>query len=153
MPDAERSVGNIYLGRVNKIIQGINAAFIDIGLNQDGFLHFSDIDESLENVITEEEDDEIEDSADVFDGLKNIPDLNEQNKNADVALRKVKPQATQSDNKAAVFKTKKLGSFTINLEPKQNVLVQVVREAYGSKGVRVTTKIGIPGTLRCLYAF
>ena len=57
MPDKHRSIGNIYLGRVNNIVQSLNAAFINIGLKQDAFLHFSDIDESLENVITEEDED------------------------------------------------------------------------------------------------
>ena len=61
LPDKERYVGNIYFGKVNRIVQGINAAFINIGLNQDAFLHFSDIDESLEaSVITDEEDEKQE---------------------------------------------------------------------------------------------
>src|SRR5512137_290464 len=39
----EKMVGDIYLGRVAKVMPGIKAAFIDLGLGQDGFLHFSDI--------------------------------------------------------------------------------------------------------------
>lgn len=62
IPDKERLVGNIYMGRVGKVIQGMNAAFIDIGIGQDGFLHFSDVDSSLEDsFITEEEDDDEDD--------------------------------------------------------------------------------------------
>ena len=45
-PDREHHVGNIYFGRVNKILQGMNAAFVNIGLEQDAFLHFSDVDAS-----------------------------------------------------------------------------------------------------------
>ena len=48
VPDKERYVGNVYMGRVEKIIQGMNAAFVDIGLPQGAFLHFSDVDSSLE---------------------------------------------------------------------------------------------------------
>ncbi len=46
-PDKERNVGNIYLGKVGKVIPGIRAAFIDLGFQQDAFLHFSDIGSSL----------------------------------------------------------------------------------------------------------
>ena len=37
-------VGNIYKGRVNRVLPGMEAAFIDIGLEKAGFLHVSDID-------------------------------------------------------------------------------------------------------------
>ncbi|HOC90621.1 MAG TPA: ribonuclease E/G, partial [bacterium] len=40
-PENERMVGDIYYGKVAKVIKGMQAAFIDIGLNQDAFLHFS----------------------------------------------------------------------------------------------------------------
>jgi ribonuclease G len=40
-PDKEKMVGDIYLGKIAKVMPGIKAAFIDLGLSQDGFLHFS----------------------------------------------------------------------------------------------------------------
>ncbi len=42
-PENERMVGDIYLGKVVNVVQGMHAAFVDIGLGQDAFLHFSDI--------------------------------------------------------------------------------------------------------------
>ena len=42
-PEKERMVGDIHLGKIAKVMPGIRAAFIDIGLKQDAFLHFSDI--------------------------------------------------------------------------------------------------------------
>ncbi len=42
-PERERNVGDIYLGRVRKVLNGISAAFVDIGWEQDGFLHFNDV--------------------------------------------------------------------------------------------------------------
>ncbi len=42
-PDYERMVGDIYKGRIRKVVKGMQAAFIDIGFEQDGFLHFSDM--------------------------------------------------------------------------------------------------------------
>ena len=37
-------VGNIYKGKVNRVLPGMEAAFVDIGLEKAGFLHVSDID-------------------------------------------------------------------------------------------------------------
>jgi len=62
LPDKERYIGNIYLGRVSKIVTGINAAFVNIGLRSDAFLHFSDVDETLENPF--DEDDGVDDDED-----------------------------------------------------------------------------------------
>lgn len=42
-------VGNIYKGKVNRVLPGMEAAFIDIGLEKAGFLHVSDIDKDVNN--------------------------------------------------------------------------------------------------------
>ncbi|MGK9370052.1 Rne/Rng family ribonuclease [Melioribacter sp. Ez-97] len=60
-PEKQRMVGNIYLGKVARVLPGIRAAFIDIGLKHDAFLHFSDIGErteALQGIF--EDDDELE---------------------------------------------------------------------------------------------
>jgi len=77
LPDKERFIGNIYLGKVNRIMQGLNAAFVNIGLNQDAFLHFSDIDESMENSIISDEEDEgiIIDEEDDFASIELPPKI------------------------------------------------------------------------------
>ncbi len=41
-PEKERIVGNIYKGKVTAVLPGIQAAFVDIGMEKAGFLHFSD---------------------------------------------------------------------------------------------------------------
>ena len=46
-PDDQRLVGNIYRGKVESILPGLQAAFVDIGLGRAGFLHVSDVDPSL----------------------------------------------------------------------------------------------------------
>ncbi len=128
MPDKERLVGSIFLGKVQKIVQGMNAAFVDIGLDQDGFLHFSDVDSSME------------DSFDVEDDDMDDEEL------SDSATEALRVSSTRKSLKAKpVFQTKRSGDIVINLQPRQMVLVQVVREAYASKGVRVTTRISLPG--------
>lgn len=136
-PDAEHHVGNIYLGRVTKILQGMNAAFIDIGLGQDAFLHFSDVDASMEDdSVDDDEEDEVLASSAID--------------SSDVALRTAKalPQ-----KRLPTFSTKRNGQVTINLQPKQQVIVQVTREAYHQKGVRVTTKVGLTGRNVVLLPF
>ncbi len=163
LQDKERFIGNIYLGKVSKIAQGINAAFINVGMGNDAFLHFSDVDESLENSIITEEDDSEE-----IDGKS----ANKQNKKAQPksvkskqpakstkdtksarntkSTRNTKPNtrtkaASNDSSNIATFQTKRSGHIQINIKPKQDLLVQVVREAYGNKGVKVTSKIAIPG--------
>ena len=42
-PDHRRSVGDIYLGRVEAVLPGIQAAFVDVGLEKSAFLHASDL--------------------------------------------------------------------------------------------------------------
>ena len=37
------SVGDLYLGRVKKIMPGLNAAFVDVGYEKDAFLHYLDL--------------------------------------------------------------------------------------------------------------
>lgn len=129
-PEKEKIVNNIYLGKVTNIVQGINAAFIDIGLGSDAFLHFSDIDESLESsiILDEEDDEELESN---------------QNTKKDNSSKSKK--SNDDSDTLAKFSTKRSGDFQINLKPGQEILVQVTREAYSTKGVKVTSKIAIPG--------
>lgn len=56
-PDTHRSVGDIYLGRVEAVLPGIQAAFVDIGADKSAFLHASDL-------IETDEDDELDDADD-----------------------------------------------------------------------------------------
>jgi len=41
--DANFAVGDLYLGKVKKLIPGLNAAFVDVGFEKDAFLHFLDL--------------------------------------------------------------------------------------------------------------
>ena len=59
-PENERTLGDIILGRVRKIMPSIQAAFIDIGQKQDAFLHFSDLSDNLSDLLTLIESDEPE---------------------------------------------------------------------------------------------
>jgi ribonuclease G len=59
-PDNERMVGDIYKGRVRKVVKGMQAAFIDIGFPQDGFLHFSDMGVNVNQLFADIEEENLE---------------------------------------------------------------------------------------------
>src|SRR5580698_4321140 len=60
-PDARRTVGDIYLGKVEAVLPGIQAAFVNIGAEKSAFLHASDLIEADEDDDEAEEDTEAED--------------------------------------------------------------------------------------------
>ena len=41
--DSQHAVGDVYLGRIRKVMPGLNAAFVDIGSEKDAFLHYLDM--------------------------------------------------------------------------------------------------------------
>ena len=50
-PDNSFSVGDIYLGRVKKLVPGLNAAFVDVGYEKDGFLHYHDLGPQVKSLM------------------------------------------------------------------------------------------------------
>ncbi len=69
-PDHRRIVGDIYLGKVEAVLPGIQAAFVDIGLEKSAFLHASDLlePEEDEEPTGEEGDEAFEEAADAAEG-------------------------------------------------------------------------------------
>jgi ribonuclease G len=57
-PDNERIVGDVYLGQVQAVLPGIQAAFVDIGTEKAAFLHVSDVEDPSEDDEDGEEDEE-----------------------------------------------------------------------------------------------
>src|SRR5437762_14375759 len=51
-------VGNIYKGRVSKVLPGMQSAFVDLGLERDGFLYVSDVADTFEELDRLESDDD-----------------------------------------------------------------------------------------------
>ncbi len=66
-PDIRRTVGNIYLGKVEAVLPGMQAAFVDIGAGKSGFLHASD--------LIEPEDDEDEDTGRPNRSSRRLPNI------------------------------------------------------------------------------
>ena len=70
-------VGNVYKGRVSKVLPGMQSAFVDIGLERDGFLYVSDVVDTLEAFEKMEtgDEDEDEDEAEGGNAQAKIEDL------------------------------------------------------------------------------
>lgn len=49
--DNNYSVGDIYMGRIKKIMPGLNAAFVDVGYSKDAFLHYLDLGPQVQSLI------------------------------------------------------------------------------------------------------
>ncbi|MEW6061650.1 MAG: S1 RNA-binding domain-containing protein, partial [Bacteroidota bacterium] len=125
-PEKERMVGDIYLGRVAKVMPGIQAAFIDLGMQQDGFLHFSDISSYQDEFNTMLDDEEEEGEEVEENGEGNHSDVI-------VATPKVEKRLREEKKKE------------VTLTKGQEIIVQVTKEPVGKKGVRVTSQVSLPG--------
>src|SRR6476660_9806896 len=118
-PDNRRMVGDIYLGRVDAVLPGIQAAFVDIGTEKSAFLHASDLvrqsADEAEDEDDEEEDEEIDEAPERRNGH-----------NGNGRRSKAPP----------IQEVLKRG---------QEILVQVSKEPISTKGPRVTAQISLAG--------
>jgi len=108
-------LGNVYKGKVESILPSINAAFVNIGQNRNGFLYLTD----AVNPLFEE-------------------DILGPRKFLDRIFKKPKKENTKS-------KRGKKSSQHPQLHVGQEVLVQVVKDPFGEKGARLTTHVSLPG--------
>src|SRR5258708_40019747 len=69
-PDVRRMVGDIYFGRVEAVLPGIQAAFVDIGTEKSAFLHASD--------LVSPDDDAPDDDADTDDSAESADEESEE---------------------------------------------------------------------------
>ena len=128
-PEVVRSVGDIYVAQVHKVMGGIRAAFIDMGTPKDAFLHFSDVGEHLADYIEE---------LNGKDALKHVdPRMLEQ-------IRK-ESSGEQIAPENEISGHEKQNRASSILKNGQRILVQIVKEPMGSKGPRVSTDITLAG--------
>ena len=223
-PDTHRMVGDIYLGKVMKVIPGMNAAFIDVGHKQDAFLHFSDIaSDSIdeysnwfdgEDEIDTEDDDDDEEEESSYGGHRSAAS-NRENSAPVQAGNPVQTAETPARPRIRRRFDEQTGQWIVeevpaepapapqnpqqnrghenghnnghannghsngrgndrggdrrggrndrgrrpmpdrkvNIQKGQNIIVQVTREPVGKKGVRVTTRVSLPGRFLVLIPF
>lgn len=109
-------VGNVYKGRVVKVLPGMQSAFVDIGLERAAFLHVGDV-------------------ADVVDQTEEqTPPIDEEEEEK-ISLEPEPPRR----GKGTVHTIEDL------LQEGQEIVVQISKEPRGTKGPRVTTYLSLPG--------
>jgi len=152
-PGKERMVGDIYFGKIAKVMPGIRAAFIDVGLQQDAFLHFSDVGSSLSeyNALFDDEDDDDEESPDPA----SAPSLTEGGlaPPSQTGTAPHQPESRRGGSHNGGSDRFARSDRDINLQKGQDILVQITKEPVGKKGVRVTSEISLPGRFLVLLPF
>ncbi len=142
-PGKERMVGDIHLGKVARVMPGIRAAFIDVGQKQDAFLHFSDVDPNIGEYssLIGEEDSEIDDDDD--DDSETSP----------VSTASQPPHPQNGSHPQIAQRSQRPSQREIHLERGKSIIVQITKEPVGKKGVRVTSKVSLPGRYLVLLPF
>ncbi len=120
----EYAVGDIYLGRIKKIMPGLNAAFVDVGYGKDAFLHYLDLG----------------------------PQVNSLLKYIKAAQSGNNPHVTIADFPVEED-IQKSGKISHVLKPNQNILVQIAKEPISTKGPRVTSELAFAGRYLVLMPF
>jgi ribonuclease G len=110
------SVGDVYLGKIKKLMPGLNAAFVDVGYKKDAFLHYQDLganfnrlDKFLKTTLSDK---------------KKVPSIGKFSHLPDIT---------------------KEGSITDVLKQGDEVLVQIAKEPISTKGPRLTSEISFAG--------
>jgi ribonuclease G len=137
-PDHRRTVGDIYLGRVDAVLPGIQAAFVDIGLEKSAFLHASDLLEPDED----EEPDPDEEPADIEElEAAAEGDGDGEGEGRGRGKGREKPEARQRE----VSPRRPIPNIQDILKKGQTLPVQVTKEPISTKGCRVTAQISLAG--------
>ena len=140
-------VGNIYKGRVSKVLPGMQSAFVDLGLERDAFLYVSDVISPTEEAL--EEDEEPARAADPFEADAAGAPLPEGDRAGESPER---PEGSAGETDAAARGDRRARERTLPtariedlLKEGQEVVVQVVKEPLGTKGARITSHLSLPG--------
>lgn len=122
--DNNFAVGDIYFGTVNKLMPGLNAAFVDVGHEKDAFLHYLDLGPQVKSQLRH------------VRTLRNNPKAN------------VWP--APENNEPDIEKTGKIAQV---LQRMQQIVVQVTKEPISNKGPRLTSQLSLAGRYVVLMPF
>ncbi|MDB5198619.1 MAG: ribonuclease, Rne/Rng family [Chitinophagaceae bacterium] len=123
--DANFAVGDLYLGKVKKLIPGLNAAFIDVGFEKDAFLHYTDLSPYVRSILK----------------FTNMAMQDKTEHGFDFGKFEVEPE---------IVKTGKIAEV---LSGKPNILVQILKEPIAAKGPRLSCELSLPGRFVVLTPF
>lgn len=122
--DFKFKVGDVMLGRVRKVMPGLNAAFVDIGYQKDAFLHYTDLGAGLKTFNHY--------FKPILGGALNDPTLK---------------------NLTTLPELDKDGNIKDVVKPKDLLVVQIFKEPISTKGPRLTTEISLSGRFLILKPF
>lgn len=111
------AVGDLYLGKVKKLMPGLNAAFVDVGYEKDAFLHYTDLSPYIKSLL----------------------------KFTQTAMRNKNPDGFdfgKFENEQEILKTGKIADV---LNQKPEIIVQILKEPISSKGPRLSCELSLPG--------
>jgi ribonuclease G len=123
--DARFAVGDLYLGKVKKLIPGLNAAFVDVGFEKDAFLHYTDLSPYAKSLLKFTQTTISDKTSEGLDFSK-------------------------FENEPEIIKTGKINEV---LSGKPNILVQILKEPIAAKGPRLSCEISLPGRFVVITPF
>jgi len=142
-------VGNVYKGRVSKVLPGMQSSFVDIGLERDGFLYVSDVIADLDEYDKDDDEDESAKGARGANGANGAEGANGANGAGTPGEGLSAPPERRGrgrdrrdrddDKRTPEPKIEEL------LKEGQDVIVQVAKEPLGTKGARLTCHVTLPG--------
>ena len=118
------TVGDIFLGKIKRLMPGLNAAFVDIGHKKDAFLHYTDLGPKLRSLI--------------------------KYTNGSIGGSITTHKLDNFKLEPEIIKTGKIDQV---LAKRQNLLVQILKEPISTKGPRLSCEITIPGRYLVLTPF
>ena len=121
-------VGNIYKGRVTRVLPGMQSAFVDVGLEKDAFLYVADIGEEVDDFdrfgVPGEPVEPVIATSQPAASADFVP---HENGDGEVPARPILPSIDEL------------------LREGQELVVQVTKDMIANKGVRITTHVTLPG--------
>ncbi len=122
--DNNFTVGDVFIAKVRKTVPGLNAAFVNVGYEKDGFLHYHDLGPKVSTL------------------LKFIK-----------AVTSGKLKDYSLDNFPFEKEIDKGGNINDAIKNNQSILVQVVKEPISTKGPRISSELSIAGRYVVLVPF
>jgi ribonuclease G len=115
--DANFAVGDLYLGKVKKLIPGLNAAFVEVGFEKDAFLHYTDLSPYVRSIL----------------------------KFTQLSIAQKKGELSDFSKFRVESEIIKTGKINEVLTGKPNILVQILKEPIAAKGPRLSCELSLPG--------
>ncbi len=142
-------VGNVYKGRVSKVLPGMQSSFVDIGLERDGFLYVSDVIANLDDY--DKDDDEAPpeaaadaDAAGTGEAAPAGAPAGGRGRGRGRGDREGAPDPSTGSGSSRA-QSRDEPKIEELLKEGQDVIVQVAKEPLGTKGARLTCHVTLPG--------